>query len=139
MPDDVAGVGAAMPPIRSGPEMFYGLPKAAAVKEEGKEPLQLARLRQERPALLPCGPLDHMTASAVEHVARGLLVVVPVPPQALQPLHRVALVEVPQADGEHHDSALPNGLGRGLPGVLPPAPMLYKNQKSAGPTGHETY
>ena len=111
IPGDILGVETAMPPIRLAAEILEVLREATAVEEEAKPPLQLAFIRNQRPALRPCSGLGHIFARIDEQLGRRWVVVLPIPLQAAQhPL--VALVDAPQADGEHDGPALRGDLNK---------------------------
>ena len=118
MHDDIGGMESAMRPVFQTPEGVLALPELPAIEEEAAAPLQLPRDRQT----------GHDLADLIhQKFGRGVLAVLPVPVQGPGSCS-LALVQVPQAEGDHQYPALRNGLSMGLPGVLPPEPMLHKNR-----------
>ena len=118
MHDDIGGMESAMRPVFTTPEGVLVLPEPPAIEEEAAAPLQLPHDRQT----------GHDIADLIhQNVGRGGPAVLPVLVQGPGSCS-LALVEVPQAEGDHQHPALRNGLSMGLPGVLPPEPMLHKNR-----------
>ena len=116
MPGDVGGMHAAVVPVLRLLERLQTLAEDTAIEVESLGPVEPAWLWHEPPQVWPCGDLiDHIAACTVEQLARGALVVLPVPRQLPQALVSIQLLEALsqglQAAGEHdYPALLLNGL-----------------------------